>query len=383
LHFFWTALLGCIAAFWVIQGTRTVHGMSRLPRLANVTPSPEADCPYISVIFAARNEAEKLSGALETLLAMDYPRYEVVGVDDRSQDATPQILDQFARASQRLKVVRVTELPPGWLGKPHALERAYEQASGDWLVFTDADVHFAPDSLRRAMALVQEKDLDHLTLIVHVDLKGFWETTAASYFSLGFAFSGQPWRVSKPSSRYYLGVGAFQLLRRSTYQAIGTHRRLALEVVDDMKLGKLVKLGGFRSGVGFAEQMLRVRWHEGLCDMVRGVTKNLFAACGFRMSVALGYIAGTFAASILPFLALLFTTGLPRLLAGVAAIAAMAQHARLIPPPFSRLYALTHPLGAAVCCYMMARSMVLTLWRGGVIWRGTFYPLEELRRGLV
>jgi len=384
LHLFWTALFAGIAIIWITQGIRAIRGMSRLPRLAEINLPSEADWPSISLIFAARDEAEKLPGALQTLLAQDYPHHEVVAADDRSQDSTPQILDRFARTHQRLKVVHVAELPSGWLGKPHALLRAYEQSAGDWLVFTDADVHFAPDLLHRAMALTQERGWDHLTLVGSLDLRGFWEKTATIYFGIGFTFGVEPWRVHDPRSRRYMGMGYFQLLRRSAYHAIGTHRRLAMEVVDDMKLGKLVKQGGFRSGVAMAQDRLRLRWNKGLGETVRGVTKNFFAASGYSVLRTAGNILAILALSVLPFLALVVTSGLAQLLAaftagvGVTLYAWAARNYQL-----SWLYGFTHPLGALLFCYMLLRSMVVTLWRGGVVWRDTFYPLEELRKGVV
>ncbi len=129
-----------------------------MPSLADVDPLPDAECPSVSILFAARDEAEKLPGALATFLALDYPNYEVIAVDDRSEDATGAILKAAARRDTLLKCVRVDKLPAGWLGKPHALEQAYEHASGEWLIFTDADVHFAPDLLRRAIALADARD---------------------------------------------------------------------------------------------------------------------------------------------------------------------------------------------------------------------------------
>ena len=384
MHFFWTVLLGTLALVWIIQGFRAIRGMSQLPRLAGAQPLASEACPSVSVLFAARDEAERLPGALQTLLAQDYPRYEVVAVDDRSQDATPQILDQFARLSQRLKVVHVTQLPPGWLGKPHALQKACEHSQGEWLVFTDADVHFAPDLLRRAMALVQQSTLDHLTLIGRVDVAGFWETTATIYFGVGFMFGVEPWRVSNPRSRRYMGVGYFQLLRRSVYEAIGTHKRLAMEVVDDMKLGKLIKLSGFRSGVALAEERVHLRWNQGLGEIIRSVAKNFFAASGYSVGHTLGNILAVLAISVLPFLGLLLGQGFARLCAGVAATAAIAMLSwQARRSGVSWLYGFTHPLGALIFSYMLLHSMAVTLWRGGVEWRGTFYPLEELRKGLV
>ena len=169
----------------------------------------------ISLIFAARDEEEKLPAALATLATMDYPDLEIIAVDDRSQDATGRILDEFARTHERFRAVHVRELPAGWLGKPHALQKAYESSTGEWLLFTDADVRFAPDALRRAAAIVQQKNLDHLTLFGDVEMVGFWETVLITFFGLAFHIANDPYRVSNPHSRAYVGVGAFQLIKRS------------------------------------------------------------------------------------------------------------------------------------------------------------------------
>ncbi len=379
-----TAFLELIALFWLVQGFRAFRGMSRIPLLANVKPREGSECPRISVLFAARDEAEKLPAALASMLAQDYPNYEVVAVDDRSSDATSEILDTLARQHSHLKVLHVRELPEGWLGKPHALELAYRQSTGDWLVFTDADVRFVPDLLRRAMSLAESRRWDHLSLLAVIDLVGFWETAAVIYLGVGFVFGVQPWRVSDPDTGSYMGVGAFQLLRRSAYEAVGTHRRLAMEVVDDMKLGKLVKHGGFRSGVASGDTFIRLRWQNGLGDLIHGLTKNLFAAFGYRVSYALLSVMGVFSISILPFLALPFVTGIARIAAAISVTMALALHVALtLPVRISPLYAFTHPIGAAISCYMMMRSMVVTLWQRGVIWRNTFYPLDELKRGVV
>jgi hypothetical protein len=234
------------------------------------------------------------------------------------------------------------------------------------------------------MRLVKEEGLDHLTLFGQLELVGFWEKTATIYFGVGFMFGVEPWRVHDPRSRRYMGAGYFQLLRRSTYETIGTHRRLAMEIVDDMKLGKLVKLGGFRSGVAIAEDHIRLRWNEGLGEVIRGVTKNLFAASGYSVLRVLGSLLAIMAISVLPFVALAATSGLAQLFAGIAAAMAVAMHSWAAHNyRVSALYGFTHPLGALIFCYMLVRSMVVTVWRGGVVWRDTFYPLPELRRGQV
>lgn len=376
--------MSLIALGWILGGARSWRGMARIPRLTQVPPATGENLPRVSILYAARDEAEKLPAALSSLLSLDYPNYEVIAVNDRSGDATPRILEEFARVHPRLKVVHVSELPAGWLGKPHGLQAAYEQSSGEWLVFTDADVLFAPDLLSRAMRQALDCNLDHLTLLAAVDLHGFWETATVTYLGLIFVFGNQPWRVSNPNATSYMGVGAFQMIRRSAYQAIGTHRRLALEVVDDMKLGKLVKKNGFRSGLAAPEELLRVRWQDGCMNLIRGLTKNLFAGLGYNARIALVGVTGIFLISILPFLALFFATGVVRLAAAAAVACAVAFEAVMVQQiRKSPLYGLTHPLGALIFIYMILRSTCVTLWQGGVSWRGTFYPLEELRKGVV
>ncbi|MGH9866264.1 MAG: glycosyltransferase [Candidatus Acidiferrales bacterium] len=384
MHNFGIIFFSLLAVFWIPTAVISYRGMARIPTLAHVETFRGPIFPRISILFAARDEAAKLPAALASLLALDYPNYEVIAVDDRSEDATRQILDDFARRDSRLRVIHITELPQGWLGKPHALETAYREAMGEWLVFTDADVQFAPDLLRRALALIERERADHLTLLAGLDLRGFWEPTAVGYLGVCFSVGVRPWQVSNPKSKVYMGVGAFQMIRRSTYEAIGTHRRLAMEVLDDMKLGKLVKQNGFRSGVAPSENFLRVRWQEGIGNVIKGMTKNMFAGFDFSVAKTLLGVLGILVISVAPFLGIIFARGPAQIAAGVAAAVAMFFEAQLMTQAkASRWFGATHAIGALIVSYIIVRSMVVTLARGGVVWRGTFYALEELKRGLV
>jgi len=358
--------------------------MRKLPRIENFEPLRTIDCPKVSIIFGALDEAERLPSSLPTMLSLDYPDYEVIAVDDRSTDETGRILDEFAARNSRLKVAHVTELPPGWLGKPHALHTGSRIASGSWLVFTDADVHFAPDSLRRIIAAAIEQNLDHLALMTKMIMVGFWEHVVMTFFGLGFALGEEAWRTSDPRSSRYIGIGAFQLIRRSAYDAFNGHRGMPMEVLEDMKLSKLTKRAGFRSQVGYAPKHVSVRWQAGLGNLVRGASKTFFAAASYNLGMLGGQILGLLMLSVFPWVVLPFVHGYARLFAAVAVIISFACHAAVsVSAGASPLYGLTHPIGALIFCWMLARSAFLTLWHGGVSWRGTFYPLAELRRGLV
>ena len=384
MQHFGTVVLGVVALGWILAAIDLGRGVPSLLSLSDSAPLKDTKCPSVSILFAARDEAEKLAEALATFLVLDYPRCDIVAADDRSEDATGEILSLAAQSNPRLKIVRINFLPPAWLGKPHALLKAFEHSTGDWLVFTDADVHFAPDLLRRAVALAEQQRWDHLTLLGCAKMFGFGETVAMTFFGMGFIVGTRPWSVSNPKSRVYSGVGAFQLIRRSTYEAVGTHRRLAMEVVDDMKLGKLVKEAGFRSGVAKTGDAVSVHWHSGVGNMIRGTTKNFFATTGYRLSVTLFQLFALLLMFVVPIFALPFVHGRVLALDLIAIVLPLIAHGGVcLEFGVSPLYALTYPVGALIFGWMLARSAIVTLWQGGIVWRGTFYPLEELKRGVV
>ncbi|PYU43887.1 MAG: glycosyl transferase [Acidobacteria bacterium] len=384
MHICGLVLFGLIASFWLTHGIRVAYGAVRLPWIKDFAPASDADCPRISILLAARDEEEKLPAALATLMEIDYPDLEVIAVDDRSQDSTGRILERFAAAHPRLRVVHITQLPAGWLGKPHALQKAYAASTGDWLLFTDADVRFKHDALRRAIALVKARNLEHLTLMGDVEMVGFWETVLITFFGMAFHIATDPYRVANPHSRAYVGVGAFQLLKRAAYEASGTHRRLAMEVVDDMKLGKIVKQSGFRSSAGVAQDFVVVRWHAGLGNLVRGVTKNFFAGVGYSVPLVAIAVVALLLMNVAPIFGVFFGQGWTRVFAVAAFVIALCFHTGVdIGMRVSPFYAFTHPLGALLFSYMLLRSTVVTLKQGGIIWRDTFYPLEDLKRGVV
>ncbi len=384
MHIFWAVLLGLIAFLWTIQSIQIARGIGLVPHLKDVVPADGPNLPKISILVAARDEARKLPQALASFLALDYPDYEVVAVNDRSTDGTRKILDAAACEHPNLKVVHIESLPHGWLGKPHALQQAYEHSTGEWLVFTDADVHFAPDVLRRAIAVTLANRWDHLTLLGRAEMFRFFEKIAMTFFGFGFVIGTKPWQAHNPKSRGYLGVGAFQMLRRGCYEAIGTHRKLRMEVIDDMKLGKLVKEAGFCSGAARAGESVSVHWHDGVRNMVRGTTKNFFATSGFSVSRTLFRMFGLLLMCVLPVCALPLTHGLALVFDVIAVALPVIAHGEAAREfGASRLWGLSLPIGALIFVWMLGRSMIVTLRQGGIEWRGTFYPLKDLKSGVV
>lgn len=384
--FHWIA--GCILGLvWLSRVIDAGFGVPKLPDISlplwdRQPPQPD---PKVGIIVPARNEEAAIEDALKKLLTLDYDNYQVVVVDDRSTDRTGEIMDNLAATSSgRLKVVHVKELPAGWLGKPHAMWNAARETNADWLLFTDADILFRPDTLRRAVAYAEAEHADHLVVLPQVIMHRFTEKMMIAFFQLLFVFGHRPWKVADPKTKDHMGVGAFNMVRRSTYEAVGTFQRLRMEVVDDMKLGKVVKEGGFRQRVVFGDDMVRVRWAHGARGVIDNLTKNFFAVMSFQTWRALLACAGMAILNYLPFIGVLIAPGWARVPYAVALASMFFLYSGIwkqgdIHPWFFFL----HPVSTTLFIYTMLRSTFVTLSQGGVIWRGTLYPLEELRKGLV
>jgi glycosyltransferase involved in cell wall biosynthesis len=382
----WTS--GAVLALaWL---SRIVDAAIGMPKVANIAEPqwnlrlPEA---RVSIIVPARNEAADIEESLTSLLRLDYQDYEVIAVDDRSTDGTGQIMDRLAAipaAQGRLRVIHVDQLPKQWLGKTHAMWSAARRATGDWLLFTDADVTFRPDSLRRAMAYADAERADHVVLFPQIVMKKPGERMMVAFFQTLFVFGHRPWKTADPEAPDHMGVGAFNLVRRSTYESVGTYERLRLEVLDDMKLGKVVKNAGFRQRNVFGDDLISLRWAKGAWGMVENLTKNFFAVLSFQWWRVLASCCAFAFLNLLPFAGVWLAHGWQRLLYAVALLSMFGIYvgmSRRSPiPPY---YFLLHPISTALFLYILLRSMSLTLWRGGVVWRGTRYPLEELRKGMV
>jgi glycosyltransferase involved in cell wall biosynthesis len=382
-------IAGCILALaWL---SRVVDAALGVPKIADVS-RPEwnrvpVGNPRVSIIVPARNEEEKIEEPLTQLLKLDYENYEVIAINDRSTDRTGEVIDRVATSPaghQRLQVIHVRELPPGWLGKTHAMWTAAQQATGDWLLFTDADVFLQPETLRRALAYAETVPADHVVVFPRMIMKHPGEKMMIAFFQALFVFGHRPWKVADPKTKDHMGVGAFNLVRRSVYEAIGTYQTLRLEVVDDMKLGKVIKNAGYAQRVVFGGGLVSIHWAKGAFGVVNNLTKNFFAVLSFQWWRALLSCCGLVFLNLVPFLGVWLAHGWARLAYAIALLCMFGIYAGMsmkssIPP----YYFVLHPISTTLFAYTVLRSMVLTLSRGGVVWRGTFYPLEELRRGMV
>ena len=389
-----SVLSALVAGFWALSGLAVMRGLPRVPDLAPLATGSTGETgaegkPQLTVVIPARNESTAIEATLRSLLAQTIP-LTILAVDDRSTDETGTIMSRVASEptppGKFLSAMHVRELPEGWLGKPHAMALAARQATTPWLLFTDADVVFEPDVLERVLADAELAKADHVVLMPTLILKTPGERMMATFFQAFSLLYWRPWKIANPRAKDSIGIGAFNLIRADVYRAIGGFEAQRFQVLDDVRLGVEVKRGGFRQRILFGREQIRVHWAPGAVGMARNLTKNLFAGFSFQPGLLLAACLGLALICYLP-LADLFApwpghaAGLR--VAGAVSGLMIALHYRMASRRFSGVstwYALTGPVAAVLVLYAMIRSMVVTLARRGVVWRGTFYPLGELRR---
>ncbi len=366
---------------WIGQLAICLAHRGRATRLSGLPGvEPPGGWPRLAVVIAARDEEAMIARAVRSLLDQDYPALELIVVDDRSSDRTGAILDDLARDDPRLRVVHIADLPDGWLGKTNAMQRGASETFAPWILFTDGDVIFAPGALRRAVAYAEGQGIDHLVAMPDAITVGFGERMFMALFALMFSIKYPYWRVDHRDSRVYIGVGAFNLVRAEAFRAIGGLRRVALSVDDDVRLGQALKYAGYRAKVVDGTSDISVRWQVGLRGMIRGLEKNFFAGIDFRLPIALGAAATMLLTTLGPTVGLFVGPWWTRLICALGVVSPVAL-LRLISPTTGvrPWHGLTLPLGGLVMTYALARSVVLTLRRRGISWRGRIYPLRDLK----
>ena len=277
-----------MALLWLGKFIEAARGLRRIPDLLE----PQHDCtpvgsPALTVIVPARDEAEAIGPCLESLLAQDYSNLHILAIDDRSTDATGRIMDALAAAyPDRLTTLPITALPAGWLGKTHAMALAARHAIAiyrpEYLLFTDADILFRPDAIRRSLAQAVAQQADHFVTVPTPILKTPGEAMLLGYLQVMGLWAARPWRIADTRAlRDAVGIGAFKLVRTSAYQQLGGFDALRMQVLEDLTLARSVKLAGLRQRIAFAPGMVSLHWATGAFGIVNVMTKNLFAIFRF------------------------------------------------------------------------------------------------------
>lgn len=366
--------------FLVLTITEFMIGFNKIMNLGDQPILDQKELPSISVIFTALNEEQDIEQALTSLLALDYPKLEIIAINDRSSDSTPAILDRMQQRYPHLRVYHIHDLPHGWFGKNHALYFGSQKANGEWLLFTDADVSMKKDTLLKTMSYTLQNKVDHLTIYENHLINTFWLKVflAGQYVTYSMAF--KPWRIRYSWSKRSLGNGTFNLVSRKVYDQCGGHRSIALECLDDLKLGQLIKDHGFHQDTVDGRDYLEREWYKSLADIIHGLQKNGFAYYNYQV---LPLIRDMIFASIFylwPLVAVftfsgeIFWLNMLNISLTLIMSAYVAKQFRL-----EKRYAIFYPFSICILVYTIWNSVSSIYKNKGVIWRGTFYSLDLIK----
>jgi len=362
------------ALYWLSMSVLWYRYMKTLPVFkVNDCLYDKANYPLVSVIIPACNEEESIEQAVRQLISQDYPQLEVIIVNDRSTDNTGVVLEKLKGQCPQLKVITIYDLPPNWLGKNHAIYRGEKEATGEWLIFTDADVMFSPRSMKQTVGYALEHKLDHLTIAPDLYYGGVFYRAFLAYFT--FAVTATVMVTKK------VGVGSFNLVKKSVYNEIGGYEVLATQPVDDMSFGRLVVNKGYKQGFGLpGKGFITVKWYKNLFATLKGFEKNLFASMNYKVSAVIGLCVYSLVTNVYPFVGLFFGSVWARALCGISLLSLFAVYNHLSKLfDISSSYVLFHPISALLYLGAVINSTVKALSRGGIEWRGTIYSLKELK----
>lgn len=387
----WIVLLALVALIWATRHIEVTRGRRlNIPLDESTYDGPPADPPTVSFLIAAKDEQAVIETAVRTVLAQDYPRFELIVINDRSADQTPQILDRLAAefGSDRLKVIHIKELRDGWFGKNNAMRTGVELATGEWLCFSDADCRqISKRTLSLAVRHAIEKKIDFLSVLPILETRSFWERVIQPVCGGLMVFWFNPKRVNDPNHRAAYANGAFMLMNRQTYQAIGGHDNVRTEVNEDMHMARLTKERGRRLLVVQNDGLYSCHMYSGFRQIWRGWSRIFYGCFGTfrRLMITLGMLLCT---NIFPYVSLLlawvmtaacgWTDAGPWRAVALAATVAVGFQLSVI----ARFYRLskaspwlapTFILCAFICVGMLISAMRRLGGRTKTVWRGTAY----------
>lgn len=335
------------------------------------------ELPSLSIIVPARNEERQIETCVRSLLAQSYPHYEVIVVDDRSTDATAQILDHLASTDARLTIVRGQPLPEGWIGKPWALTQGVREARGEWLLFTDADTEHTPLGCASAVRYALARNLSFLSLLTTQRFETRAERVLLPTILFMIAFGIGSLEAINDPSRIDAAIfnGQYILCERRAFETIGGHERVRASVAEDYDLARIVKRDGhFRSMLVDANDLVYTRMYRSLREIWNGFSKNLYVGVQEHPLHAIGAALALASISPLPEIVLaqaLFKRRYKSALGMIAAICVSAGAAEVAMRRFRfpRGSGAFFPIGAAAMLAILANSAIQHR-TGRVTWRG-------------
>jgi len=393
----WAILLAGVACIWASRHatiSRAQRDQQPL-RSDDYASCPDAP-PRVSVLIAAKDEQDNIASAVETILDQDYPNFELIVINDRSDDKTAEILESIRaeRNDEKFRVIHIKELRDGWFGKNNAMREGVAQANGEWLCFGDADCRqTSRRSLSVAIQYALEKKADFLSVLPRLETHSLWEQIIQPVCGAVMVFWFHPERVNNPDVPTAYANGAFMLMKRSCYDAIGGHEEVRTEVNEDMHMARIAKQRRQRLLVVQNEDLYTVRMYSGFGEIWRGWSRIFYGCFGTfrRLRVTMGMLT---VSNLFPYFSLLIAAGVLlsrgwadggtgwHAVFGVASLAVVLQQTVIV-----RFYkvsqarphlAPTFIVGAVICVGMLINAMFKLNGRTTTTWRGTTYRGGQL-----
>ena len=369
-----------ITIAWIGACIYLLVNSRKIAYLKNVSLPSNLSEPSVAIIVAVKDEEREVEQALISVCKLNYTNYKIIVINDRSTDRTPEILQRIAQKNPSISVITIKDLPPGWLGKNHALYQGYLASSEEWLLFTDADIVYKTTALKKAISYAIRHGLDHLTALPEITSPSSLFKSVMNTFAMMLEIRLRPWSARDPSSSAYIGVGAFNLVRRSTYEKAGTHIPISLRPDDDLQLAQRIKESGCRQDVVYGEQEISLAWYNNLHEFVKGLMKNTFSVANYHLPTAIGMAIVTFVVFVMPIPVLLFQ-GLRGVLMATGVLLSQILLMLFKKGVHGKWWhALMIPFAGLIMIFIILKSAFKTIKNGGIYWRDSFYPLEELKK---
>lgn len=376
-----SVLLALLVVGGLVQLMLAVRTARAVPPLSVLPPAARASWPRLTMVVPARDEEAGVEAALRSKLACGYPQLELVAVDDRSRDRTGALLDAVAARDARVRVVHLESLPDGWLGKLHALAQGTAAATGDWVLFSDADVHLAPGVLERLVDHAEREQIDLVAVFPQMHQVGLGLDALVACMARPLFLGARVWRANDDRSSLGLGVGAFNLVRREVLASTRALERLKLEIGDDVGLGAVVKHAGYRCRLYVGREQVHLTFLPTLGAALRSAAKGGgMLGWGVALPVVVA-LAPVLVELVLPLWGLA-VGGWPRVLGASAWAVTTAVNVTLVRHVRGPLRgAWLWPIGQLLSAWLVWHSGWRAWREQGVWWRDTFYSRAALTAG--
>lgn len=392
LHYFLASVMVCVAGTWVWLASLMRRSLAKTPRLDGFKNAGGAGA-RVSVILPARNEESYIGRCLDSLLDQDYAEYEIVVIDDSSTDRTGEIVAGYAGRDPRVVHVRAGPKPEGWMGKNWACVQGYSKATGSLLLFTDADTRHSRRAISLAVGHLDSSGLDALTASPRMLCLDFWTRVTLPVMSTFLHTRFSALRVNDQSSKTGYFFGSFFIIRRETYEAVGTHRSVKHEIIEDGVLGSRVKGSGHRVKMVRGEHVVDAVWARDASSLWNAIKRLIVPLYLQGRLVAAGIVTAVAFLLFLPFPILAYSAAhavpayagpgpvmllLASLASSILVCACSIMETRHMG--IGARYGAMAPLGGLVMLLGFLGGMIRAGGRASVSWRGRDYSMKDYVR---